>query len=227
MSENNQHLEDIRQIRSMMERSTQFLSLSGLSGIFAGLIALFGAAFIFYYQQRDPQLISYSLSNSMLNGSVITGEVSEALRVFFITAMVVLIFAISAVIFFSARRARFMDVPLWSSSTRRLLVHLFVPIATGGIFCLILLYHGLALLVAPSMLIFYGLGLINASKFTLHDIQYLGAIEVVIGLVAAVFTKYGLLFWTIGFGFMHIIYGFIMFWKYERANMTKANTLNK
>ena len=44
MSENQKHLEDLQQIRSIMERSTTFISLSGLSGISAGLFGLIGAA---------------------------------------------------------------------------------------------------------------------------------------------------------------------------------------
>lgn len=223
MSETKQHLEDIREIRSIMERSTQYLSLSGLSGIFAGLVALLGAGFIYFYQQNNPEIIRYSLHDSIISGSVFSASGSEALKVFFITAVIVLVLALSAAFFFSARRARIMSVTLWNSSARRLLVNLFLPITTGGIFCLILLYHELAILIAPSMLIFYGLGLINASKFTLHDIQYLGISEVVLGLIAAVFAGYGLLFWTIGFGFLHIIYGFIMFWKYERINIKNTN----
>jgi len=71
-------------------------------------------------------------------------------------------------------------------------------------------------LIAPVMLVFYGLALINASKYTLNDIRYLGYAETVIGLIACFFVDYGLLAWTIGFGALHIIYGLMMFYKYEK-----------
>src|SRR5678815_1438909 len=43
MSEQQQSLSAIRDIRQMMERSSRFISLSGLSGISAGICALVGA----------------------------------------------------------------------------------------------------------------------------------------------------------------------------------------
>ena len=57
---------------------------------------------------------------------------------------------------------------------------------------------------------------VNASKYTLNDIRYLGLTEIFLGLVALVFLEYSLLFWAIGFGLVHIIYGIVMYYKYER-----------
>ncbi|MGE5429024.1 MAG: hypothetical protein ACM3O8_14110, partial [Methylococcaceae bacterium] len=67
-----------------------------------------------------------------------------------------------------------------------------------------------------AMLIFYGLALVNAGKFTLSEVHYLGITEIVLGLMAAVFINWGLLFWALGFGVMHIVYGMMMYYKYER-----------
>lgn len=222
MAETNQHLDDIREIRSIMERSSQFLSLSGLSGIFAGLIALLGAAFIFYYQQSNILINSYSVSNSLIDKLVTGGIWTQTLWVYIITALLVFILAVLAVVYFSTRNARRMNMPVWNTTSQRLIINLFLPVLTGGLFCFILLYHNLIILIAPSMLIFYGLGLINASKYTLTDIRFLGISEIVLGLLAAIWVGYGLLFWVLGFGFLHLVYGFIMFWKYERVNVTKV-----
>ena len=105
---------------------------------------------------------------------------------------------------------------MWNQSARLLLWHLAVPLVTGGLFCIILLLHGEVYLLAPTTLVFYGLALINASKYTLNDIQYLGISEIILGLIACVYVGYGLVFWALGFGILHIAYGTVMYFKYER-----------
>jgi hypothetical protein len=66
------------------------------------------------------------------------------------------------------------------------------------------------------MLIFYGLALINASKYTYNDIRYLGISELLIGLCSTLFLGYGLFFWAAGFGLAHIVYGALMYFKYDK-----------
>ncbi|HMI66070.1 MAG TPA: hypothetical protein VK517_08550, partial [Cyclobacteriaceae bacterium] len=70
-------------------------------------------------------------------------------------------------------------------------------------------------IVAPSFLIFYGLALINASPNLYEEIRYLGYSEILLGLLCAVLPNYGLLFWAIGFGLFHILYGAVMYKKYD------------
>jgi hypothetical protein len=97
---------------------------------------------------------------------------------------------------------------------------MLIPLVAGGIFCIAMLYHGGAfiLLISPAMLIFYGLSLVNGSKYTLHDIRYLGCLEIVLGLIAVFNLGYGIIFWALGFGVLHIIYGALMWFKYDRNN---------
>jgi hypothetical protein len=71
-------------------------------------------------------------------------------------------------------------------------------------------------LVASVMLIFYGLSMVNAGKFTFGEIHWLGLTEIALGILAGVFINFGLLLWTIGFGLMHIVYGTVMYYRYER-----------
>jgi len=218
MSQENKHLEDIKEIRSIMERSTQFLSLSGLSGVFAGLFALLGAAIVYFQKLRYLPADYSSGRNSMIKELFTGGEYSGFVIFVFATGLIVLILALLSVVFFSARNARKKGLPIWNQSARRLLINLFIPLVTGGLFCLILLYHNLGYLVAPVTLIFYGLALINASKYTLRDIRYLGFSAALTGLLAAFWVGYGLYFWAFGFGVLHIVYGFVMYWKYERPD---------
>ncbi len=203
--------DDLQAIRDIMERSSKFLSLSGLSGIFAGACALIGAAVAWFFI-LDPGRVPYGESQHG-PGSFSAEEIRNSLA---LIALLVLICAAAGAFYFSRRKARKAGRSFWISSTRRLLVHLMIPIITGGIFTVILVYRENFELVAPVMLVFYGLSLVNAGKFTFGEIHYLGLTEIALGILAAIFTDYGLLCWTIGFGIMHIAYGTVMYYRYER-----------
>jgi len=203
--------EDLQTIREIMERSSKFLSLSGLSGIFAGVCALIGAA-IAWFLILDSGHVPYG---EYMKGS---GDWAMAGIRFYLAldAMLVLGFAVLGAIYFSQRNARKSGHRFWTHSTRRLLVHLLIPLVTGGIFILILLFQNNLILIVPAMLIFYGLSLVNAGKFTFGEIHYLGLTQIVLGILAGLFVNHGLLFWAIGFGVMHIIYGTVMYYRHER-----------
>ncbi|MEM9674514.1 MAG: hypothetical protein AAF992_18120 [Bacteroidota bacterium] len=196
------YLQDISEIRSMMERSSRFISFSGLSGVMAGIYALVGAGLAHWCIRlyRAGEIASYQTVVSYL----------------FLIAGVVLLLAIGTGIWLTTRRARQQGQKIWDPSARRLATHLMIPLAVGGIFSIILVGQGYTGIVAPSMLIFYGLALINASKYTLTDVMYLGLAQVALGLLATVVIGYGLLFWALGFGGLHIVYGASMYYKYER-----------
>ncbi len=203
--------EDLQAIREIMERSSKFLSLSGLSGVFAGVCALIGAA-VAYFIILDSGHIRYDEYLRSLGSSP-----TSNIRLFLvIDALFVLLFAILGAIYFSFRKAKKANQPFWTNSTRRLLGHLLIPLASGGIFALILVLRNNIDLVASVMLIFYGLSLVNAGKFTLGEIHYLGLTEIVLGILAGIFINHGLLFWVIGFGVVHIVYGTVMYYRHER-----------
>jgi len=197
---------DLQEIKSLMERSSRFISLSGLSGVFAGLYALAGAYITQTYwipQRGSDHLEEYAAKNYNLE--------------MLILALSILTLSILTAIFFTTRNARKKKQKVWDRLSQRMLFNLSVPLITGGIFILILLWKQMGIyLIAPAMLIFYGLALINGSKYTLNDIRYLGYCEIALGLLATYFYGNGLLFWTLGFGVLHIIYGALMYWKYER-----------
>src|SRR5690554_5663405 len=215
MASQNEHIEHVREIRSIMERSSQFLSLSGLSGVFAGIVALFGALVVYLYQY-DFYFGRYYHGGVFLQEDLLTGEALRNFYVFtLLTGAIVLVVAHGFVVYFTNRNARRKRLPRWNTTVRRMLINLIIPLAAGGMFCLALLYHGLFYLVAPVTLIFYGLALVNASKYTLRDIRYLGLLEIALGLAASIWVGYGLIVWAIGFGLLHIGYGLAMYLKYE------------
>ncbi|MBX7110047.1 MAG: hypothetical protein K1X61_15465 [Chitinophagales bacterium] len=198
------HLEDLQEIRSLMERSSRFISLSGLSGICAGTFALAGAFITWQYVHHDYAGFIWNI-------------VDQVPALWFLAAVAcgVLLMSVVTGIFFTTRNAKRKGQKIWDASSRNLLINLAIPLIAGGLFCLVLLYHAPALM-APATLVFYGLALINASKYTLSDIRYLGFCEIITGLLASVSPGYGLLFWAFGFGVLHIIYGAMMYFKYER-----------
>ncbi|WP_343695515.1 hypothetical protein [Flavobacterium sp.] len=203
---NQKHQEDLAHIRSMMERSSRFISLSGLSGVFAGLSALIGG--IYVYQLFKVNGIEYFTDEHvLLSGSL----VSELIWI----GVVILVCAFVFGTFFTVRKSKKYNLPIWTSATKNMLFNLAVPLAAGGIFCLALIYHGYYGLVAPSTLLFYGLAVINAEKYTFSDIKYLGFSELLLGCISLFYIGYGLIFWILGFGILHIVYGLVMFKKYK------------
>lgn len=208
----NEHLEALKDIRSIMDRSSRFISLSGLSGIFAGAYALIGALAACNY-------LNIKISDSNYYHSALSEDGSyriSFLLFFILDAGLVLLASLLTVYFFTVKKAKKAGQKLFDKTAIRLAVNLFIPLVSGGVFCLILLSHKQVGLIAPCMLLFYGLALINASKYTLDDIRYLGLCEIGLGLISAYYLGFGLLFWSIGFGILHIIYGAMMYNKYDR-----------
>ncbi|MEN4761571.1 hypothetical protein ABEG63_14620 [Chryseobacterium sp. C39-AII1] len=205
MDSKNYH-EDLSHIRSMMERSSRFISLSGLSGVVAGLVALLGAGYAYYAMEREK--VSY-INGGRLN---YTADLTNEL---ILTGLIVLVVAVLSGYVFTANKSKKKGLKIWDATTKRLLITFAVPLATGGIFCLALILHHLFVWIAPATLIFYGLALVSAERYTLTDVKYLGYCQIVLGLIALFVLGWGLLFWSIGFGVLHIVYGLIMHKKYK------------
>lgn len=199
------YIEDLKEIKEIMNRSSRFISLSGLAGVAAGLFALIGAYFAWQ--------ILYSTANYQAFDRIILS--SEQLIQLVIIGISTLLLSLGSGILFTVIKAKKAKESIWDSQTKRLLLNLFIPLITGGIFCFLIVLKGYIGLAAPLTLIFYGLALINVSKYTLTEVRSLGLLEIVLGLLATYFIGYGLLFWSIGFGVLHIVYGIIMELKYK------------
>lgn len=208
--ENEKYLKDIQDIKQMMSQSSQFLSLSGLSGILAGIYALIGA---FYANSILP---SYNRLGYELSPDTMTASENEITIKLFVAAALVLLASLITGLLLSAAKARKQGEKVWTDLAKRLLINFSIPLIAGGIFALLLLQKGYYGLIAPITLLFYGLGCINASKNTFKDVRYLGITLIIIGLIATYFMGYGLYFWALGFGICHIVYGGMMHFKYER-----------
>jgi hypothetical protein len=197
MNTRQQSLQELQQIKKMMERSSKFISLSGLSGISAGICALAGA---WVALQKINSLEGATLQNDLLLIALLTFSVA------FITSFL-----------FTYLRSKKTGLPLWGTTTLRLFWNTVIPLAAGGLFLLRSIQLEQYELIAPGCLIFYGLALVNASKYTLGEVRYLGYAQIILGIINLWMIGYGLYFWAAGFGFLHIVYGILMWYKYERV----------
>lgn len=209
MDNQEDQLNALNDIRNMMDRSSRFISLSGLSGVFAGLSGLVGA----YFAKKELDI--YASGGYGNNVDAVSDVEFKLLKI----GIAVLAVAIIGGLLFTLRITRKKGLPVWSNTAKLLLFNLALPLVTGGLVILALLFTNPypGILIAPLCLIFYGLALVNASKYTLTDIRFLGICEIILGLICIFYVGYGLYFWAFGFGILHIFYGLIMYFKYERA----------
>lgn len=198
---NKDYSQDLSEIRNLMNRSSRFLSLSGTSGIMAGIYAITGAgiAKIFFFPTFPTQLDYQN-----------TGYTHSQVLPIVIDLLLVLLLSVVTAYVLSVKEAKKNNEKIWDETAKRLVFHFLVPLLTGGAYILLKLNQGDFASAAALMLIFYGLALLNASKYTIGTIKYLGISEILIGLICACFPGYGFWFWTIGFGLLHIIYGSLM-----------------
>ncbi len=212
-------LAQLTEIRALMERSSRFLSLSGLSGVGAGLVALLGAALGQWYLRGH-----YPAGYQSLLAPGAGAERRAALPFLLVLAAGIAGAAVLVATFFTVRRMRQQGQrgPLLNGLTRRLFVAVALPLTVGGLFCLQLYLRDDAAMVVPGMLVFYGLALLNASKYTLDEIRWLGLTQLALGLVAMLLPGWGLAFFALGFGLGHVGYGLLMYNRYERPGAAGA-----
>lgn len=201
------NLDAIKDIRKIMERSSRFISLSGWSGIAAGICALAGS------------WVAIKKIEDYVNGTGFSSGCSECLRnELIVIAAIVFIAALASAVTFTYIRSNKDGVPIWGKAARRLLWNTLMPMIVGGILIWKMTGLGYYELVAPSTLIFYGLALVNGSKFTMGEVRYLGYAQIITGILSLLIISRGLYAWAFGFGILHIIYGIAMWWKYERKS---------
>lgn len=201
MNKQQDYIRDLAEIRSMMERSSKFLSLSGWAGIMAGIFALAGSWIAYSVFEFHPDEILYTppnLANVLLLASTI------------------LVLALIGAILDSRRKAKNRGEKVWSPTSKRLLASMGVPLFAGGILILILTANGLIGLIAPLTLIFYGIALFNAGHYTIPEVRVMGVAQLTLGLMNAWYIEAGLIFWAAGFGVVHILYGIYVHFRYER-----------
>jgi hypothetical protein len=215
MSDQNHHLNTLQDIKQMMERSSRFISLSGLSGIAAGACAIVGAWFANSVIEENRASVSNmkSIGSNNTNVSIRDWMGNDLVQIAAATFVAALVFSF----IFTYLRSKKTNIPIWGSQARRLLINVMIPMVAGAIYLFELMQNQAYGLIAPGCLIFYGLAVLNASKYTLPETRYLGYGEILLGIINLWFIGDGIYFWALGFGILHIVYGTAMWWKYERS----------
>lgn len=196
------HARDLLEIRAMMERSSKFVWISGWAGIIAGLFALTGAFIAYTVLGFNPDAIDY--------------QPAKGMQPVILLGIAIWVLAAASATLLSYNQANHSGERIWNATSRRLLYNMAVPFFAGGILILILMAQHLVGLMAPLSLVFYGLALYNASKYTFEEVRIMGVVQIILGLTGAFFIQYSLLIWSLGFGVVHIIYGIYIHYKYKR-----------
>lgn len=200
--ESKDYLKDISEIKDLMNKSSRFISLSGLSGVLAGIYALVGAA------------VAYWLVTTSVKGYLILD--GNIFKLCVLILFLIAFFSIATGIILTTRKAKKHGAKIWDATSQRLVINFLIPLVVGGFYILIILNQQKYGQTGALMLLFYGLALVNASKYSIGDIRYLGFIQIILGLICAWFPGYGFWLWVLGFGVMHIIYGTWMHFKYDK-----------
>ncbi|WP_104384241.1 hypothetical protein [Sphingobacterium sp. HMA12] len=194
---------ELGQIRSLMEKSSKFVSISGLSGVLIGCYALLGTL-LGYYITTNTEVLNNQFSGDL-----------TLLNIFLILAILILVLSLLTGWLMARKKAKKSRQSIWNITSKSLLFAVSIPLVTGGLLALILLAQGYYHLIAGMLLIFYGVALAAGSIYTFTEVRWLGILEICLGLLALYLPDHGLLFWGLGFGGLHIIYGFIVYKKYE------------
>ena len=206
---------DISLIKNLMEKSSKFSNLSGYAIATTGLLALLGAVFVYFDLgiSISEKYISYA---ELINQTGNANSIYTKIKLLVIIASLILLTSL-LILYVSAKlKSERHDINLFNSSFSRALKSLFIPVFSGGVFCGFLILHKMYGLVAPATLIFYGLGLISASKYSYNELELLGYLELLLGTIASYYMGSGLLFWMIGFGIGHIVLGVFIHYKYDK-----------
>lgn len=190
-------LESVNEIKELMEKSSKFISISGLAAIMAGVYALAGTYIATCLVTPDTTLI-------------------VALKLMIMVAILVLAAAAVTAGILSYNKSKKLRQKFFSKLTYRALWNFSLPMLAGGIVCISILMHEYYDILASVMLLFYGLALVNTSKFTYSSVAWLGYAFICLGAVDCFWAGHSLLFWTIGFGGFHILYGILFYLHYER-----------
>jgi hypothetical protein len=225
MTPKTEPLNTLQDIKQMMERSSRFISLSGLSGVAAGCCALIGAWFAYdiiysssrsfssgHTRYKSDYAADFDSGNSISVTEFMGHKLVHIAIIAFLAAFIL-------AFVFTYIRSKKTNTPLWGTTAKRLMINVSLPMIVGGIYMWKMVQQGIFGLIAPGCLIFYGLALVNASKYTLKEVRYLGYGQIILGVINLWFIGYGIHFWALGFGVLHIVYGIVMWWKYEKAGV--------
>lgn len=208
MKQQTDYLADLQAIRSMMQRSSKFVSLSGWSGVMAGIYGLLAA----YLTQQHLGFDPVALEAAEVKGL----EAYAALRGMMLLAALLLLLSLGTAAWMARKKAQKLGETVWNAASRRLLTDLAVPLFTGGFLLLGLAWGGYHSLLLPASLLFYGITLYQAGPITYAALRILGLLNIALGFFALLLPENAIWFWAAGFGLLHIVYGLFIHFRYEK-----------
>lgn len=201
--DNKDALNTLQEIKDLMSRSSRFQTISGWSiviiGIYASIVSL-GAWLLLGDHQSYTWLPQFAQDFAI-------NTPSRTLIALVIAAILVVVSFTTVCIGSYLKTKRVNQTFAFDQTVRRCLINFFVPAVAGALFCVAMLVQGHYGLTSSIMLLFYGLALINCSHYTSSSIALLGYGQLLLGIVDCFVIHHAILFWFLGFGLLHIIYG--------------------
>ena len=195
------YLKDISEIKNMMNKSSRFNSLSGISGIATGIYAIIGSLIGYQYVTKN----NIEISNlDRFHFSLLFADLVLIIFLSLITSLII-----------TRRKVKVDGISSGSILTKKMLSNFLIILIPSTIYVLILILNHDFVGAGSLMLFFYGASLINASHNTLEEIKTLGLIEIVLGILIILIPAFAFWIWLIGAGIIHVIFGLYMYFKHE------------
>ena len=201
--DNKDALNTLKEIKDLMARSSRFQTISGWSiviiGIYASIVSL-GAWLLLGNHEPYTWLPAFAQDFAI-------NTPSRTILALVIAAVLVVVSFLTVCLGSYLKTKRDNQTFAFDQTVRRSLINFFVPAIAGALFCVAMLVQGHYGLTSSIMLLFYGLALINCSHYTRSSIALLGYGQLLLGIVDCFVVHHAILFWFLGFGLLHIIYG--------------------
>ncbi|HYX21299.1 MAG TPA: hypothetical protein VFA98_10690 [Thermoanaerobaculia bacterium] len=180
--------ENLRYIRSAMERAGSFTAVPGWGGVAMGATALVAAAAA--RQERTPE---------------------RWLGVWLLEACIAVLIGVAAM----ALKARRSGTALSSGPARRFLLTLLPPIGAGAVLTLVLTRGGLVTLLPGVWLLLYGTAVVTGGAMSVRPVLAMGALCMLLGCAAlASPAAWGTAYMAAGFGALHVGFGLVIARRY-------------
>ena len=179
--------ENLKMIRNLMERSTQYSTFSGLSGVFAGLVSIVGC------------LVTQAM-----------GKVDDRPIEFIVTWAIVILVAVGADYLLTKRRAAEVGKRVLSRLGRQMVIAAIPGLGSGSLLTFYFMQHKMLANIFPVWMLAYGIAVCATGLFSQREVSALGAAFLVAGAFSLLLPVSGLLMMAITFGGFHIVYALVM-----------------
>jgi len=189
-----------------MERHSSFFSLSGFTGILIGIVGC----------------IAIFLVDTMTHGYGINFDGFSQLPILFleIGIMVIGILTIVLSLFILWKRGRNKAKKnkqgLWNAFAKKQRINLLLLLLVFLVILILIGSKGYYRLITPLLLSFYGLLLLNLSRFQSKSLLFLGLATLILGIVSYVSYTDKIFLLALGVGIFPIIYGLLTFNKSKK-----------